>query len=224
MIGGILAVYNWQYVVLISVPFGVIGTIWAFMKLREPVYPKKARRIDIWGNVTFVGSLTIFLIEITYALVPYGNDGMGWANPWVIGSMVTGLLLLLAFPLVESWVEDPMFSMDLFRIRNFTYGNAAGFLSAIARGGVMIILIVLLQGIWLPLHGYSYESTPFWAGVCMLPLTIGFVIRVPVSGLFSDKYGARWISTLRMIMVAISFVILALRRMTSSTSRSPLPR
>ena len=149
------------------------------MKLREPAYPKKARRIDIWGNVTFVGSLTIFLIEITYALVPYGNDDMGWANPWVIGSMVTGLLLLLAFPLVESRVENPMFSMDLFRIRNFTYGNATGFLSTITRGGVMIILIVLLQGIWLPLRGYSYESTSFWAGACMLPLmNSGFVISM----------------------------------------------
>jgi len=169
LIGGILAVYNWRYVFLISVPFGVIGTIWAFMKLREPAYPKKTRKIDVWGNVTFVGGLTIFLVGITYALVPYGNDAMGWMNPWVIASMAGGLLLLIAFPFVEKHVEDPMFSIDLFRIRNFAYGNAAGFLSAIARGGVMIILIMLLQGIWLPLHGYSFESTPFWAGVYMLP-------------------------------------------------------
>ena len=210
LIGGILAAWNWRYVFLISVPFGVIGTIWAFMKLKEPAYPKKARKIDIWGNVTFVGGLTIFLVGITYALVPYGTDAMGWANPWVIASMVTGLLLLIAFPFVESRVEDPMFSIDLFRIKNFAYGNAAGFLSAIARGGVMIVLIMLLQGIWLPLHGYSFESTPFWAGVYMLPLTIGFVIMGPVSGLFSDKYGARWISTIGMVLVALSFVILAL--------------
>ena len=198
------------YVFLISVPFGVIGTIWAFMKLREPSYPVRARKIDLWGNLSFIGGLTIFLVGITYALLPYGNDAMGWANPWVIASMVTGLLLLIAFPFVESRVEDPMFSIDLFRIRNFAYGNAAGFLSAIARGGVMIILIMLLQGIWLPLHGYSYESTPFWAGVYMLPLTIGFVLMGPVSGFFSDKYGARWISTSGMLLVAFSFVILAL--------------
>ncbi len=180
------------------------------MKLKEPAYPVKTRKIDIWGNLTFIGGLTIFLIGITYALLPYGSDGMGWANPWVIASMVTGLLLLIAFPFVESRVEDPMFSIDLFRIRNFAYGNAAGFLSAIARGGVMIVLIMLLQGIWLPLHGYSFESTPFWAGVYMLPLTLGFVIMGPVSGLFSDKYGARWISTTGMLLVAASFVILAL--------------
>ncbi|MDD1694053.1 MAG: MFS transporter [Methanoregula sp.] len=210
LIGGVLAVWHWRYVFLISVPFGVIGTIWAFMKLKEPAYPKTARKIDLWGNLTFIGGLTIFLVGITYALLPYGNDAMGWANPWVIASMVGGLLLLIAFPFVESRVEDPMFSINLFRIRNFAYGNAAGFLSAIARGGVMIILIMLLQGIWLPLHGYSYESTPFWAGVYMLPLTLGFVIMGPVSGFFSDRYGARWISTSGMLLVALSFVILAL--------------
>jgi len=210
LIGGILAVYNWRYVFLISVPFGVIGTIWAFMKLREPEYPTKARKIDLWGNLTFIGGLTIFLIGITYALLPYGNDSMGWGSPLVIACTVAGLLLLIAFPIVESRVKDPMFDMALFRNRNFAFGNAAGFLSAIARGGVMIILIMLLQGIWLPLHGYSFESTPFWAGVYMLPLTIGFVIMGPVSGLFSDKYGPRWISTAGMLLVAVSFVMLAL--------------
>ena len=210
LIGGVLAVYNWRYVFLISVPFGVIGTIWAIMKLREPAYPVKARKIDIWGNLTFIGGLTIFLIGITYALVPYGTDPMGWESPLVIGCMVVGLALLAAFPIVETRVKDPMFDMALFRNRNFAFGNAAGFLSAIARGGVMIILIMLLQGIWLPLHGYSFESTPFWAGVYMLPLTLGFVIMGPISGLFSDKYGARWISTAGMLLVAVSFVILAL--------------
>jgi MFS family permease len=209
LIGGILAIYNWRYVFLISVPFGVIGTIWAFYKLREPHYKQADHTIDIWGNISFIGGLTIFLIGITYALLPYGNEPMGWGNPWVAGSLVTGILLLCAFPFIEKRVKDPMFRMDLFRIRNFTYGNAAGFLSALARGGVMIILILLLQGIWLPLHGYSYESTPFWAGVFMLPLTIGFVIMGPISGFFSDKYGARWISTFGMFLVGLSFLILA---------------
>ena len=210
LLGGILAAWDWRLVFLISVPFGVVGTIWAFLKLKEPSYPAKARKIDLWGNLSFIGGLTIFLIGITYALVPYGNDPMGWGSPLVIGCMGTGLLLLAAFPLIETRTRDPMFDLALFRNRNFLYGNAAGFLSAIARGGVMIILIMLLQGIWLPLHGYSFESTPFWAGVYMLPLTVGFVIMGPASGLFSDKYGPRWISTLGMLLVAVSFIMLAL--------------
>lgn len=209
LIGGILAVFNWRYVFLISVPFGVLGTIWAFLKLKEPVYEKRPQKIDVWGNITFIGGLTILLIGITYALVPYGDSAMGWGDPLVIASLVAGVFLLLAFPLIESRVENPMFRMDLFKIRNFAYGNAAGFLSALARGGVMVILIILLQGIWLPLHGYSFESTPFWAGVYMLPLTIGFVIMGPLSGIFSDKYGARWISTIGMVLVGVSFLFLA---------------
>lgn len=209
LIGGILAVFNWRYVFLISVPFGVIGTIWAFLKLREPAYPTRSQKIDIWGNLSFIGGLTIFLVGITYALLPYGSASMGWGNPWVITALVTGVLLLVAFPVIETRVADPMFCMDLFKIRNFAFGNAAGFISALARGGVMVVLIILLQGIWLPLHGYSFESTPFWAGVYMLPLTIGFVIMGPLSGIVSDKYGARWISTLGMVLVGFSFLILA---------------
>ncbi|MDD1702155.1 MAG: MFS transporter [Methanoregula sp.] len=210
LIGGILAVFHWRYVFLISVPFGIIGTIWAFMKLKEPAYPKRTQKIDLWGNLSFIGGLTIFLIGITYALLPYGSDAMGWGDPLVIAALATGTLLLIAFPIIETRVEDPMFRMDLFKIRNFAFGNAAGFLSALARGGVMIILIILLQGVWLPLHGYSFESTPFWAGVYMLPLTIGFVIMGPLSGIISDKYGARWISTLGMVLIGVSFLILAI--------------
>jgi EmrB/QacA subfamily drug resistance transporter len=209
IIGGILAVFHWRYVFLISVPFGVIGTIWAFMKLKEPTYKKRSLKIDIWGNLTFICGLTVLLIGITYALLPYGSSPMGWENPWVIASLVFGVLLLVAFPVIETRVKDPMFRMDLFKIRNFAFGNAASFLSALARGGVMIILIILLQGVWLPLHGYSFESTPFWAGVYMLPLTIGFVVMGPISGIISDKHGARLISTLGMVLVGIAFLILA---------------
>jgi MFS family permease len=210
ILGGILAYYNWRYVFLVSVPVGILGTIWAYMKLKETPVPKRARKIDVWGNITFVGGLTIFLIGITYALLPYGQDPMGWGNPWVQASIFIGIILLIAFPVIESRVEDPMFRLGLFKNRIFTLANTAGFLGALARGGMMFLLIMLLQGIWLPLHGYSYESTPFWAGVFMLPLTAGFVIMGPLSGWLSDKYGSRWFATSGMLLIALSFVILAM--------------
>lgn len=210
ILGGILAFFNWRYVFLVSVPVGILGTIWAYLVLKESPLPRRARKIDTWGNLSFIGGLTIFLVGITYGLLPYGDNPMGWGNPWVIASMTLGLALLAAFPFIESRVEDPMFRFSLFGNRVFALANIAGFLGAIARGGVMFLLIMLLQGIWLPLHGYSYESTPFWAGVFMLPLTAGFVIMGPLSGWLSDQYGSRWFATGGMILIAISFVMLAL--------------
>ncbi len=210
ILGGILAFYNWRYVFLVSVPVGILGTIWAFMKLKETSLPKQTRQIDVWGNITFVGGLTIFLVGITYALLPYGADPMGWNNPWVQASLLIGIILLATFPIIESRVKDPMFRLSLFRIRVFSLANTAGFLSALARGGMMFLLIMLLQGIWLPLHGYSYESTPFWAGIFMLPLTAGFIIMGPLSGWLSDKYGSRWFATSGMLLIALSFLMLAM--------------
>jgi len=210
ILGGILAFFNWRYVFLVSVPVGILGTIWAFFALKESPLPRRARKIDLWGNVSFVGGITVFLVGITYALLPYGNDPMGWGDPWVVASILLGLALLAAFPVIESRAEDPMFRLNLFRNRVFSLANLAGFLSAIARGGVMFLLIMLLQGIWLPLQGYSYESTPFWAGVFMLPLTAGFVVMGPLSGWLSDRYGSRLFATAGMALVAVSFVMLAL--------------
>nr|WP_319373849.1 MFS transporter [uncultured Methanobacterium sp.] len=209
LLGGILAVFDWRYIFLVSVPFGILGTVWSTLKLKELSLRAPKTKLDIWGNVTFVSGITLLLLGVTYGLMPYGNDAMGWNNPWVMASMVIGFILLVLFPVVESKVKNPMFRLDLFRIKMFTYANVAGFLSALSRGGMMFMLILLLQGIWLPLHGYSYESTPFWAGVYMLPLTLGVIIMGPISGILSDKYGPRWIATIGMVMNTIGFIILA---------------
>ncbi len=209
ILGGVLAYFDWRFVFLVSVPFGLLGTIWSYLKLEETSIPVPDTKIDIWGNLTFVVSITLLLLGVTYGLMPYGNDPMGWSNPWVIAAMVIGVVLLLLFLFIESRVESPMFRLDLFKIRMFSYANVAGLLSALSRGGMMFMLILLLQGVWLPLHGYSYESTPFWAGVYMLPLTAGIAIMGPISGSLSDKYGPRWIATIGMVISAISFLILA---------------
>lgn len=210
ILGGILAFFDWRYVFLVSVPFGLFGTIWSYLKLEERSTPAPKTKIDLWGNLTFVVSITLILLGVTYGLMPYGNSPMGWSSPGVIAAMVTGLILLAVFLFIENRVEAPMFRLDLFKIRMFSYANVAGLLSALSRGGVMFMLILLLQGIWLPLHGYSYESTPFWAGIYMLPMTIGVAIMGPISGSLSDKYGPRWIATMGMVISAISFLVLAM--------------
>jgi EmrB/QacA subfamily drug resistance transporter len=208
ILGGVLAVFDWRYVFLVSVPFGVLGTILSYFKLKELSIQSVKTKIDIWGNITFVLGITLLLVGITYGLIPYGSNLMGWNNPWVITSMILGLISLIIFPIIESRVESPMFRLDLFRNKSFAYANLAGLLASLGRGGVMFMLIILLQGIWLPLHGFSYSSTPFWAGIYMLPLTVGIVIMGPLSGVLSDKYGPRWIATGGMIISAIAFLTL----------------
>jgi MFS family permease len=206
VLGGVLASINWRLVFLVSVPFGIGGTIWAYAALRETATIRAHQRLDIWGNLTFAGGLTLFLIGLTYGLLPYGGQEMGWTNPWVIGAMAGGVLLLGAFAFIEVRAPDPMFRLDLFKIRAFAAGNVSGFLGAIARGGLQLMLIIWLQGIWLPIHGYSYSQTPLWAGVYMLPMMIGFLVAGPVSGYLSDHYGARPFATGGMLLAGVAFL------------------
>jgi MFS family permease len=209
ILGGVLAYFDWRFVFLVSVPFGLLGTVWSYLKLKETSIKAPKTKIDLWGNLTFIMSITLLLIGVTYGLMPYGNDPMGWNNIWVIASMIIGFLLLITFLLIENRVEFPMFRLDLFKIRMFSYANAAGLLASLSRGGMMFMLILLLQGIWLPLHGFSYQSTPFWAGIYMLPLTAGIIIMGPLSGALSDNYGPRWIATIGMIINTTAFLLLA---------------
>jgi EmrB/QacA subfamily drug resistance transporter len=210
VLGGVLAVYDWRLVFLVSVPVGIVGTAWSYWKLKENKTTLHThQKMDYWGNITFGVGLTLLLVGITYGLVPYGSSPMGWGSPWVITSIVAGAALLIAFPFIEMRVPDPMFRIDLFKIKAFSMGNFAGLLSSLARGGVMIMLIVLLQGIWLPLHGFSYEDTPFWAGIFMIPMSLGIALTGPVSGWLSDKHGARTLATVGMIITGITFLAFA---------------
>jgi MFS family permease len=209
VLGGLLAPVSWRLVFLVSVPFGVFGTVWAYWKLQERGERRPAR-IDWWGNATFAVGLILVLVSITYGIQPYGGHSMGWTNPLVLGEMGGGLLLLALFVVIELRQQDPMFSLGLFRIRAFTAGSIASLLASLGRGGLMFMLIIWLQGIWLPLHGYSFAETPLWAGIYMLPLTVGFLVAGPVSGWLSDRFGARPFATGGMVVAALAFLLLEL--------------
>jgi MFS family permease len=209
VLGGILAPINWRLVFLISVPVGLFGTVWAYLKLQEISTPKRAR-IDWGGNITFALGLILIMIAITYGIRPYGNSTTGWGSPRVLVLLACGVASLAAFVAIERRVTDPMFRLPLFKIRAFTFGTLSTFLSAVARGGLMFMLIIWLQGIWLPQHGYDFNQTPLYAGIYMLPLTIGMLIAGPTSGYLSDRFGARGFATGGMVSAAISFVLLAL--------------
>jgi len=207
ILGGILAPINWRLIFLVSVPIGLFATVFGYLRLRE-LGQRRSAHIDWPGNATFAVGLVLIMVGITYGIEPYGGHAMGWTNPLVVAALAGGALLLLAFCVVELRVREPMFRLQLFKIRAFTSGVVASFLAAVSRGGLMFMLIIWLQGIWLPLHGYSFSATPLWAGIAMIPLTAGLLIAGPTSGILSDRYGARPFATGGMIGSALCFVLL----------------
>ena len=209
LLGGVLAVIDWRAVFWVNVPIGVIGTLWSYRSLRDNGVRTRAK-IDWAGNITFTLGAGAILVAITHGIQPYGGHPTGWSNPLVLGGIAVGVLLLIAFCMIETRVAAPMFTLALFKIRTFAVSSFATLLMAIARGGLQFMLIIWLQGIWLPLHGYKYEDTPLWAGIYLLPLTAGFLVAGPLSGRMSDRYGSRWFATVGALLVAASFVGLIL--------------
>jgi MFS family permease len=208
VLGGMLAPVSWRLIFLVSVPIGIFGTGWAYMSLRD-IGERRAARIDWWGNLVFAVALTALMVGITSGIEPSGHHAMSWTNPTVLGEIGGGIVLLGAFAVIESRVREPMFDLGLFRIGPFTIGNIASFLVFLARGGLQFILIIWLQGIWLPEHGYSFSTTPLWAGIYTLPLIGGLLVAGPISGLLSDRYGVRPFATLGAGLAAVSYFLLA---------------
>ncbi|MFI5382447.1 MAG: MFS transporter, partial [Tepidisphaerales bacterium] len=207
VLGGLLAAINWRLDFLISVPVGVIGTVWAYVALHE-IGKRQAHSIDWMGNLTFAGGLLAVMFGLTEALTPYGHDAMGWSNPLVVLMLGGGVLLLAAFVVIETRVSYPLFDLTLFKIRDFLFGNIAAFLFSLARGGLQFMFIIWLQGIWLPLHGVAYANTPLQAGIDTMPLMIGFVVCGPLGGWLSDRYGSRVLATGGILVAGIAAALL----------------
>jgi MFS family permease len=208
ILGGVLGPANWHLVFLISAPIGAFGTVWAYFMLRD-VGERRPAKMDWWGNVLFGVGLIAILVAITYGLQPYGTSAMGWTNPLVLAGLIGGVLLLVAFVFVEKRVAEPLFRISLFKIRAFTWGNIANLALAMSRGGMQFMLIIWLQGIWLPLHGYSYSQTPLWAGIYLVPITVGFLLSAPLSGILSDRMGSKAFTIGGSLLAAVTFLALA---------------
>lgn len=209
VLGGILAPIDWRLVFLVSVPFGLFGTAWAYLKLRDNG-SRRREPVDLWGNALFAVGLTMIMIGITSGIQPYQSHAMGWSSPKVLGELAVGVACLIGFSVWQTKNPYPMFRLSLFRIRAYTFGVFSSFLSAVARGGLMFMMVIWLQGIWLPLHGFSFHITPLWAGIYMLPLSGGILLAGPISGFLSDRFGARFFATGGMLIAATGFFLLHL--------------
>src|SRR5450756_2499842 len=207
IIGGVLAPVNWHLIFLVSAPIGAFGTVWAYFMLHD-IGIRKHARMDWWGNILFAGGLISVLIGITYGLQPYGGHAMGWTSPVVLSELFGGLAVLIICVIVETKVEEPLFKISLFKIRAFAAGNVANLMLSMSRGGMQFMLIIWLQGIWLPLHGYSYSQTPLWAGIYLVPLTVGFLLSAPLSGVLSDRMGAKAFTVGGALLTGVTFFVL----------------
>ena len=207
ILGGLLGPVNWHLIFLVSAPIGAFGTVWAYFMLHD-IGIRKHAKMDWWGNVLFAGGLISILVGITYGLQPYGGHPMGWTSPMVLAMLFGGLAVLIIFVFVETKVDEPLFKISLFKIRAFAYGNLANLMLSMSRGGLQFMLIIWLQGIWLPLHGYSYSQTPLWAGIYLVPLTIGFLLSAPLSGVLSDKFGPKAFTVGGAVLTALTFLVL----------------
>ena len=208
VLGGILASIDWHLIFTINVPIGIIGTIWVYMSLHEVGTIKKNQKMDLLGNITFAAALVLLLMSMTYGLLPYGNSSMGWGSPFVELGIAAGIATLIGFVFIELRSKDPMFKLELFKIREFGAGALSQFLSNMSRSGLQFILIIWLQGVWLPLHGISFENTPLAAGIDMIPLILGFALAGPLSGKLSDKHGSKHLATAGMLVAAIGFLLM----------------
>jgi MFS family permease len=210
ILGGLLGPIDWRLIFLVSVPFGIAGTLWSYFMLHDSKDTKSGGRVDWIGNITFAIGLILIMVGITYGIEPHGASTMGWTGPYVLMELISGAIFMLAFVVIEKYIKQPMFRLHLFKIRAFTAGVLSSFLSAIARGGLMFMLIIWLQGIWLPEHGYSFSKTPLYAAIFMLPMTVGMLLAGPVSGILSDKFGSRPFATAGMLGTVVTFALLDL--------------
>ncbi len=204
ILGGILAAVDWRLVFIVSVPIGIGGAIWSYISLRE-IGARTPAKIDWLGNVTFAVGLIALLTGITYGIQPYGGHSMGWTSPTVLTGLIGGVALLTAFCFIELRVNSPMFDLRLLKIRSFSTGVTAALLASISRGGMQFMLIIWLQGIWLVLRGYAFADTPLWSGIFLLPLTAGFLIAGPLSGILSDRFGAKFFASGGLLVSAVAF-------------------
>ena len=207
ILGGVLAPVEWHLVFLVSVPFGLFGTVWAYLMLKDNGVRINAK-IDWLGNVTFAIGLIALLTGIVYSLLPYGGHPTGWTNPWVLAGVFGGLAVLALFVWIELRVENPMFRMDLFKIRAFTAGNIAGLMSALGRGGLQFLLIIWLQGIWLPQHGLQLQPDSAVGGDLHDSAHRGLPDRRPPCGSPVRSLRRASFATAGLLVSMVSFLLL----------------
>jgi EmrB/QacA subfamily drug resistance transporter len=196
IIGGFLTMIDWRLNFYLNVPIGAAAAVYAWYRLRETGEFRTDESFDITGMVLF----SIAFVTLTV----YGSAGFlfGLFSPAMLATLAIGILTLAAFLRQETTTAHPLVDLSLFKIRAFSYGQTSAFINAVARGAVMMLLILFFQG----LKGCD----PLMASILVAPLAIGLVITGPLGGILSDTYGTRLISTAGLVIALAGLLGLAL--------------
>lgn len=196
ILGGWLTIFGWQWIFWFNVPFSLIGTIWAWLNLREQVQLDRHQHFDIPGTLTYLVSITGLLIALTVGGI------QGWTTPLVIGGFVAAVVVFPIFVTVELRVPQPLLDFKLFRDRLFAMGNISAFLNALARLAVTFLFVFYFQG--------PEGKDALTAGILLAPLAIGMLVTSPISGYLSDRHGSRLLASLGLVISAIGLAGMAL--------------
>jgi EmrB/QacA subfamily drug resistance transporter len=190
----ILSVASWRWIFWINVPIGIVGIFLAFRYLRESVTPNPRDTFDFPAAGLFTGALACILFGITESLL------VGWSAPISYGFLVLGLVLLVGFVLWEEFASrDPILPLGLFKNWLFSASLLASVLQGLAIFATNLLLMVYYQEVL----GVPVLS----AAVILLPLSIALALVSPLGGRLSDRFGARVVSTVGLVIQGIALLL-----------------
>jgi EmrB/QacA subfamily drug resistance transporter len=196
VLGGALVAISWPWVFWFNVPFGLAGSLWAWLVLRELSGSGESedRAFDALGTVTFLLGLTGLVFGIS-------KGGLsGWGSPVVIGGLITAAVMLPAFVVIERHHRSPMLDLAIFSNRLFSTAAGAAFINGLARFALMFVFVFYYQGV--------QGNSPILAGVKLAPLALGMLVSSPPAGIWADRRGSRAIAALGMLVTATGLALM----------------
>jgi MFS family permease len=188
VLGGALVAISWPWVFWFNLPFGVAGSLWAWLVLHEMSGRDQERGIDLLGTTAYVVGLT----GLVFALSKGGLSG--WNDTLVIAGFAAALVLLPAFVLIERHGRAPMLDLSLFRNKLFTAASGAAFINGLSRFALMFLFVFYFQG--------PQGQSPIMAGVELAPMAIAMLVSSPIAGVIADRHGSRGLAALGMVVTA----------------------
>ena len=188
VLGGALVAISWPWVFWFNLPFGIVGSVWAYLVLHEMSRRDEERGLDLLGTAAFVVGLTGLVLALSKGGLSGWNDGL------VIGGFVAAAVLLPLFVVIERRGRAPMLDLTLFEDRLFSAVSAAAFINGLARFALMFLFVFYFQG--------PQRQSPIMAGLELAPLAIGMLVASPLAGLIADRRGSRGLAALGMVVTA----------------------